>query len=134
MENVSVSVSPAANVTATEGMNVLVIDDQWTLGAGVAAELRRDGHEVHVRSDFDTLCEEMEALDPQVVVLHLRTGRRGAGEALTLIRRRFAHVHVIVYTSSTVDNVRAQLKPDLVLHGDSPSVFASQFRCWTRYV
>jgi hypothetical protein len=86
-----------------------------------------------VRTSSDTLFDEIEELDPQVVVLHLCTGRRG-GETLTLMRRRFAHVHVIVYTSSTVETVRAQLKPDLVLSGDSPAVLAQQFRCWSRYV
>jgi CheY-like chemotaxis protein len=115
-------------------MTVLVIDDQWTVGAGVAAELRGDGHDVHMCKSSDDLIDEIEALDPQVIVLHLQTGKRGAGEALTMVRRRFAHIHVIVYTASTAESVRTQLSADLVLRASSPAVIASQFRCWSRYV
>ena len=133
MEHVSASVSQRPSLDAPEPMTVLVIDDQYEVGSALAAELRRDGHDVHVRTGSEELVDEVELLDPQVIVLHLCAGRRG-GETLTWIRRRFAHVHVIVYTSATVETVRSQLKPDLVLRGDSPAVLAQQFRCWSRYV
>jgi CheY-like chemotaxis protein len=134
MEHVSESSSILPNATTSEPMNVLVIDDQWTVGAAVAAELRRDGHAVSVVASSENILDEIEAIDPQVIVLHLQTGKRGAGEALTLVRRRFAHIHVIIYTSSTAESVRSQLSADLVLRAGSPAVFASQFRCWSRYV
>ena len=133
MEHVSTSVSQRPSLNTPEPMTVLVIDDQHEMGSALASELRRDGHTVHVRTTSEELVDDVESLDPQVIVLHLCTGRRG-GESLTLVRRRFAHVHVIVYTSATVENVRAQLKPDLVLRGDHPAVLAQQFRCWSRYV
>ena len=134
MEHVAESSSLLPNATTSEAMSVLVIDDQWTVGAAVAAELRKDGHAVQVLESSESLIDEIEALDPQVIVLHLQTGKRGAGEALTMVRRRFAHIHVIVYTSATAESVRTQLNADLVLNAGSPKVFASQFRCWSRYV
>lgn len=134
MEHVSASSSMSTSAQAPEPMTILVIDDQWSVGASVAAELRRDGHKVHVSTCSDQLINEIESLDPQVIVLHLQTGRRGACDALTTVRRRFAHIHVIVYTSATAESVRSQLAADLVLRADSPAVFASQFRCWSRYV
>jgi CheY-like chemotaxis protein len=134
MEHVAESSSLLPPATTSEPMNVLVIDDQWTVGAAVAAELRKDGHAVSVVESSETIIDEIEALDPQVIVLHLQTGKRGAGEALTMVRRRFAHIHVIVYTTATAESVRTQLNADLVLRAESPKVFASQFRCWSRYV
>src|SRR5687768_16313369 len=71
VEHVEVSPAQRPTVTAPDPMTVLVIDDQWAIGSAVASELERDGHEVHVRTSSDTLFDEIEELDPQVVVLHL---------------------------------------------------------------
>jgi DNA-binding response OmpR family regulator len=114
-------------------MTVLVIESDAAVGHALGISLKRDGHIVLVRKSALACSSDIRAFEPQVVVIDPEA--RGAVRTLAAIRLHFTHLYVIAYTNEPAAQIRSQGLADLVLKRGRPTnVFASQFRCWARYV
>jgi len=81
-----------------EGFNyrILVVDDELPILQTSAFVLRQRGYEVHtVGSGFAALAELRRSL-PDVIITDLRMPNMSGFELLSVVRRRFPHIPVIV--------------------------------------
>jgi hypothetical protein len=125
--------NPARRTLHPSRMTVLVIDPDEAVGSELANSLKRDGHLVLTRTSPLACMSDMRAFDPQVIVIDPQSS--SYARVVAMIRLYFAHVYVIAYSNEPASRLRGQGLADLVLQRNrSPSIFASQFRCWARYV
>ena len=71
-----------------EKKRVLIIDDEPTICWTFEQALTDAGHDVHTFASAETALEELDELQPDVVLLDVRLPGMSGLEALGLLRRR----------------------------------------------
>ncbi|MFW6097528.1 MAG: response regulator transcription factor [Chloroflexota bacterium] len=84
-------------MTARPG-KILIVDDEPNIRKGLRAILARDGHNVRDVATGEEALEALETFAIEVAVVDIRMPGMSGTELLTLIRRRWPHVAVLLLT------------------------------------
>lgn len=85
-------------MTATEKQTVLIVDDDKSFCAALAAALRRRGFASAVAYDYNEALAEAEAWGPSKAVVDLRMPGRGGLDLVHALRTKFPAIQVVVLT------------------------------------
>lgn len=87
-------------------IQVMLVDDENPFVTALAKRLTHRGLDVHTADSGDQALRELEAMDPDVVVLDIRMPGLDGLETLAEIKRRWPAVEVIMLTGhGTSDDV-----------------------------
>ena len=94
------------------GCCVLLVDDEPAIRDVLSVKLEEAGFEAQRAQDgIDALVKLREAL-PHVIISDLQMPRMSGIEFIGVVRRRFPHIPVIVFSGSTPSELPAEAKPD----------------------
>ena len=84
----------------TEGakQTVLIVDDDRSFCAALAAALRRRGYASAVAYDYSEALAEAEAWDPSKAIVDLRMPGKGGLDLVQALRAKFPRIQVVVLT------------------------------------
>jgi CheY-like chemotaxis protein len=100
------------NTSSGFSHRILVVDDDPTIRDTAAVVLRSKGYEVRTAEDgFDALLELRRAL-PDIIISDLKMPNMSGFEFLSIVRRRFPHIAVIVISGEYVWTTRNGLIAD----------------------
>jgi DNA-binding response OmpR family regulator len=96
---------------------ILIVDDEPNIVAAVEYLLRRSGHEVHVARDGDEALKQVEACNPDLVLLDVMMPARSGYEVCKRIRERedWRHIKVIMLSAKGRD---AEVNKGLAIGAD----------------
>lgn len=83
---------------ASEGLTILVVDDDRAFCAALAGALRRRGHQTVIAHDFDEAESEATAWRPDRAVIDLRMPGRGGLELISVLREKLPELRMVVLT------------------------------------
>lgn len=84
---------------------VVVIEDQSTLGEVIRDVLDEEGYEVVTVRDQYAAMGELRHRDVDLIVADLPAARPGEGDPLAEIQREYPHLHLIVVTDESQEDV-----------------------------
>ena len=91
---------------------VLLVDDEPAIRDVLSSELKEAGFEAQEAQDgIDALVRLRDTL-PHVIISDLQMPRMSGIEFIVVVRRRFPHIPVIVFSGSTPGELPAEAKPD----------------------
>ncbi len=92
--------------------SVLLVDDEPAMRDVLSIELKNAGFEAQEAQDgIDALVKLRDTL-PHVIISDLQMPRMSGIEFIAVVRRRFPHIPVIVFSGSTPGEFPAEAKPD----------------------
>ena len=91
---------------------VLLVDDEPAIRDVLSSELKEAGFEPQEAEDgIDALVKLRDTL-PHVIISDLQMPRMSGMEFIVVVRRRFPHIPVIVFSGSSSGELPAEAKPD----------------------
>jgi CheY-like chemotaxis protein len=91
---------------------VLVVDDKPAIRDVLSSELKEAGFETQEAQDGIEALVKLRDTLPHVIISDLQMPRMSGSEFIAVVRRRFPHIPVIVFSGSTPGELSAEAKPD----------------------
>ena len=92
--------------------SVLLVDDEPALRDVLSMELKNAGFEAQEAQDGIDALVKLRDSRPHVIISDLQMPRMSGVEFITVVRRRFPHIPVIVFSGSIPHEFPSEFRPD----------------------